>query len=301
MKMPLCVKTHNPKSIINKSLPRSASKLNRKKISNNTYSINNESKDYKEVSPYTCLKGSYTLEAAIVLPLFTVFMVTILMFFRIMQVETQVQEALIYAGRMTAVECSTIDKKAVNIVTAEGLFRKEAKKYSGIGKYVQGGAIGITLSKSKVDGNYIELSAQYKVKFPVALIKVDGIKIVQRSINRKWTGKSIKGDDLDPYVYYTDTGTVYHLSSSCKYLDLSINAIKYGEIKGIRNKSGHKYYACSCAAAKITSNSTVYVTDYGTKYHSKLNCSSLKRTVHMERLSKVKNLKLCSKCAASEG
>ena len=36
-------------------------------------------------------KGSYTLEMAVVLPLVTAFMVSILFFFRVLQVQTQVQ------------------------------------------------------------------------------------------------------------------------------------------------------------------------------------------------------------------
>lgn len=30
---------------------------------------------------------------------------------------------------------------------------------------------------------------------------------------------------MDPYVFYTDYGSVYHLSEQCNYLDLSIKSI----------------------------------------------------------------------------
>ena len=48
-------------------------------------------------------KASFTLEAAVVIPLVTGFFVVLLMFFRILQIQTQVQEALVMAGRKTAV------------------------------------------------------------------------------------------------------------------------------------------------------------------------------------------------------
>ena len=57
-------------------------------------------------------KGSYTLEMAVVLPLVTAFMVSILFFFRVLQVQTQVQEALVYASRQTAAQASIGDSSA---------------------------------------------------------------------------------------------------------------------------------------------------------------------------------------------
>ena len=51
-------------------------------------------------------KGSYTLEMAVVLPLVTAFDGFHTVFFRVLQVQTQVQEALVYASRQTAAQAS---------------------------------------------------------------------------------------------------------------------------------------------------------------------------------------------------
>ena len=42
-------------------------------------------------------KGSYTLEAAVIIPVAAVFFLTLLFFFRVLQIQTEVQEALNYA------------------------------------------------------------------------------------------------------------------------------------------------------------------------------------------------------------
>ena len=137
--------------------------------------------------------------------------------------------------------------------------------------------------------------AKYKVKLPVSFFTVDGIWIEDYSNSRKWTGKN-PGEKTDPYVFYTDYGSVYHLSEQCNYLDLSIKSIKWSQVGASRNKDGRKYHACYCAADKKTKTSTVFITDYGTSYHGKLGCSKLKRTVHKVHKSEVNGKNLCSKC-----
>lgn len=132
-------------------------------------------------------------------------------------------------------------------------------------------------------------------KLPVSFFAVDGIWIEDYSNSRKWTGKN-PGEKTDPYVFYTDYGSVYHLSEQCNYLDLSIKSIKWSQVGASRNKDGRKYHACYCAADKKTEGSTVFITDYGMNYHGKLGCSKLKRTVHKVHKSEVDGKNLCSKC-----
>ena len=164
-----------------------------------------------------------------------------------------------------------------------------------IDTYVSGGKYGVSLLGSKMDGDDVALKAKYKVKLPVSFFAVDGIWIEDYSNSRKWTGKN-PGEKTDPYVFYTDYGSVYHLSEQCNYLDLSIKSIKWSQVGASRNKDGRKYHACYCAADKKTEGSTVFITDYGMNYHGKLGCSKLKRTVHKVHKSEVDGKNLCSKC-----
>lgn len=287
----------NPLSVSYKSLPRHASKpINEEKIKLNNGNRNVIPECYKEAPSCTCMRGSFTIEAAVIFPLIASFLVCFLFFFRVMQVQMAVEESLVYAGRMTAVEYSAVEKKALGMASAEVFFRKELSKYPIVGKFVKGGSIGVSLAKSDFEKDYLELCAEYKMKVPVNLLAVKDVALVQRSFQRKWTGKTVGGEDFDPYVYVAETGSVYHTSASCHYIDLSIKAVEYSDIAGLRNLNGHKFSSCACAVAKHRKGAVVYVTNYGTSYHGSLGCSGLKRTIEMKRKSEVKGMGACSKC-----
>ena len=181
----------------------------------------------------------------------------------------------------------------VHIGAARGVDDHHAVLHLGKGLAVD--HAGGLRQQGSMDGDDVSLKAKYKVKLPVSFFTVDGIWIEDYSNSRKWTGKN-PGEKTDPYVFYTDYGSVYHLSEQCNYLDLSIKSIKWSQVGASRNKDGRKYHACYCAADKKTEGSTVFITDYGMNYHGKLGCSKLKRTVHKVHKSEVDGKNLCSKC-----
>lgn len=70
--------------------------------SNNILSHQAEACRRQETPPCLWLEGSFTLEAAVILPVMALFFVMILMFFRVMQVQMDVQKALDDTGRKLA-------------------------------------------------------------------------------------------------------------------------------------------------------------------------------------------------------
>lgn len=251
--------------------------------------------EHKETPSCTCRKASYTLEAAVIFPIVAGFIVFILMYFRILQVQTGVSAALTYASRMTAVEACVVDSEPALLLSAEGLMISKLKDNEQVENYVQGGAAGISLLKSDFSGKNVELRAEYTVKLPFNFFEISEYSVSQTSLSRKWIGQT-SGSETGSYVYITDFGSVYHKSKSCSYLDLSINSVNISDIAPLRNKSGAKYSACSKCVAKNMADSKVYITDYGTLYHSDISCSALKRTIHIVKLSEVDGMSACSKC-----
>lgn len=245
------------------------------------------------------MKASYTLEMAVVLPFVAVFLTSILFFFRVLQVQTQVQAALAYASREVAAEASMIESQAALLASAEALVRKELKNCEEYRRYVGSKATGISLIGSDLSGPEIVLRADYFVKLPIQFFKVKGVHISQCSASRKWTGDREQWNSTD-YVYITEHGTVYHEWRNCKYLDLSIRMVEYAEIEHLRNESEHKYSACNQCVAKNKTGLQVYITNYGTSYHSSLSCSGLKRTVYLIPKSDVGNKGPCSKCVKAD-
>ena len=274
------------------------------------------------IARYTCMKALLTIEAAVILPFFACFMVFILYFFRILQVQAGVSQALQYTGRRIAAEYSiqmagktanTVDgKNEVNItdekesgsdllglLRAELLFQKQLKKQNCPTQFIRHGTAGISLLQSDFSEKYVELKAVYRIKLPITLLGDIQYRIVQEAKCRKWTGYELGQDtqeDDTTWLYYTEHGTVYHASRSCTYLDLSIHGVTFTQVGNSRNKSGGKYHKCEKCGNGVSSHAMVYITDYGDRYHSSLTCSGLKRSIYMIRRSKATEKKMCSKC-----
>lgn len=240
-------------------------------------------------------KASYTLEMAVILPLVTAFLVFILFFFRVLQVQTQVQAALVYASRKTAMQAGTTDSVPVLLAAAEVYFHKEVQQYKEFRQYVEDSSGGVSLLRSELYGPEVALRADYFIRLPIPFFKMKGMSVTQTSTSRKWTGDRELWTNED-YVYVTEHGIVYHYSRNCRYLDLSIRAVEYAQIGALRNKSEHKYSGCNQCVAKNKDLQQVYITDYGEVYHARLSCSGLKRTIYMIPLSEVGSKGACSKC-----
>jgi hypothetical protein len=241
-------------------------------------------------------KASFTLEAAVVIPLAAGFLVAMLFWFRVLEVETEVYTALSYASRQTAAASALSGNDGEEFALAEVFFLSKLSKAENAGKYLSTAQKLMLLAESEVDGDYVDLVADYRISLPIAFFALKDIHIRQESKSRKWTGS--QSDDSDEvYVYVTETGTVYHLTRECRYLDLSIRSADSGEVGTLRNQNGHKYYECERCAARKTKSNFVYVTDYGAAFHYSLECSGLKRTVSIILKSQAEDKKVCSKCA----
>ena len=245
-----------------------------------------------------CRRGSYTLEAAVVLPLLVGACTVCLFFFRVLQVQTQVQEALTYASRKTACEASISSSPVVLMASAEVYLQKQLATCDTVKQYVTGGQLGVSVLRSEVSEKQINLRAEYYIKFPINFFGWKGWYVSQHSNSRKWVGDR-QASDEEIYVYVTENGSVYHTSRSCHYLDLSIQKVNSGTVGDLRNKDGHIYYACLDCVAKNSKTETKYITDYGVCYHDSLLCSGLKRTIYMVKLSEVKGKGKCSKCVGT--
>ena len=267
------------------------------------YKMANRSKD-KEASIYASrLNASYTLEAAVVLPVFITLMVFGIFLFRILEVQAGVQQGMDMASRTMAVvsfsdDDSESEKSDTAILASTIAYAELLNKQNNIPtSYIYGGLLGLNYGSSTVEGNYIDLKVNYKMRFPVGLLGRFTFDISQTAKCRKWVGYDPSENSIDgEYVYVTAYGTVYHRDYNCSYLNPSVRAVSASSVSSLRNSSGGKYYPCSdCNAGK--DSGTVYITDYGTVYHSKSNCSAIKRSIRRVLLEKVKDtMGCCSKC-----
>ncbi|WP_176762213.1 hypothetical protein [Eubacterium oxidoreducens] len=226
-------------------------------------------------------------------------LVMVLYGFRILQVQTCVESALDHAARQTAVYAKAIENDETLLLCGSVIAKKSIKKAKAPTEYVSGGLAGITLINSKASGDYVELVATYRMKFPFPFFYKKTATIIQSSKSRKWTGynKENIGEDDETYVYITPSGKAYHANIECTYLKLSIRTVSVLELDRVRSKNGNIYYACPLCGRGVKTG-MVYITDYGENYHKSLSCSGLKRTIYHVPISEAveRGYHSCGKC-----
>lgn len=235
-------------------------------------------------------KGSLTLEAALVVPCFLFAMLCLVCLLEMMCVQTAMRNALYSVARELA-------EKAYQtpLISTESL---EQQIVDHLDEEKINNSIDCSNSKFHIATGIMELSLRYNVKIPVPLF---GIPVISREETMRvkgWTGyaKGTGQQGGDSMVYITDYGLVYHKNIHCTYLELSIQAVGCEEIEELRNESGGKYYPCESCGDEIVIGGRVYITSYGTRYHTSLECSRVKRNIYEVPIDEAYGLGGCSKC-----
>ncbi|MBQ8280383.1 MAG: hypothetical protein IJZ23_11115 [Roseburia sp.] len=211
------------------------------------------------------------------------------------------QNALEETGRALAIlsveELENPEIQEGYFALAKSMVCMKLKDDGPVEKYITGGALGVSLLASEFEGDYILLNANYVMRFPIKLFGYQDFLICHKTRFRKWTGWHAvsESDEAAEWVYITEHGEVYHMRTSCPYLDLSIQEVPLIELGERRNYSGEIYDKCELCKEE-REQKTVYITNYGDKYHLIIDCAGLKRTIYQKKLSEVGGMRACSKC-----
>lgn len=256
--------------------------------------------------------GSMTLEAALVVPLFVFAMLAVMQFSKISTVSCAVLAGMTDTAKDMAAYAyiqqlgETAGDSLPTELLAGGISAVYAKKNveKKAGFRETDGTLKLWRSSFTQD-EIIDLALTYEAKNTYTILPVPKVNAALRARVRAWTGRDGNGstegengqDTQEEMVYVTETGHVYHTDENCTHLDLSIHGVPGDKVDKLRNASGGKYHACEkCRAG---TGGTVYITAYGDRYHSSLNCSGLKRTVKKVPVSQVEGWRVCSKCGKS--
>ncbi len=267
----------------------------------------------KEVS----LAASMTVESSIALPLFIFFFVNVLVMFNIIKVQSDLEAALHQAGNRIcllsydereAADTLVGEKEGIDIAAgvASVFYAKSlVREYLGEGiekSCVTNGFSGMSFRNSRImaGNDIVDIVVDYEVHPLIKLIGFKEFPVEGRYYGHAWTGYDITGEGgneraEEEMVYVTEHGEVYHRDVNCKHLKLSVHTISYETIKTARNADRAKYYACEYCAKRITAGS-VFITDYGDRYHSSMNCPGLKRKIYTIPISEVGGRGPCSSC-----
>lgn len=239
-------------------------------------------------------RGSISLEGALVIPIFLFFMMTVLLGLEMVRFQSNVMEALHQTGNHMAFDPYMSNREALDHI------KKYLDSQSDPYLCVEGGERGVeTEIISNEKGSMFWLKTEYAMAPFISWLPIGELTFQDSFCGHRWTGYD--GEDgsgaerqREPYVYVTETGSRYHLSRYCTYLRIHVEAIDFRLLEEKRNKSGGRYYACEkCRPDK---QGILYITQEGSSYHNRSDCSALKRTVYIIPLSEAGAYSACIKC-----
>ncbi len=254
-------------------------------------------------------KGSATVEAAIIIPLFLFAAFSIFTLCNILQAKEIIYEGMQETAQYFAeyqYAYSTLEQElagsqtgfsGTNTVTAGLKLKEYIDDEEIVNKYISGGLSGLAFKKAfyNASDGYIYLNLQYDIKVNIPIIGNITWQENEQVQQKAYVGFVVDetaGDDNDIYVYITETGDVYHKSRQCYHIKLTIKQVSESSLNTIYSS----YEACELCALGKTSTGNVYITETGNKYHYSIGCSGLKRTVMRVKLSDVSGLPPCSNC-----
>lgn len=209
----------------------------------------------------TLREGVLTVEMAFILPLFVLGSGTLICFMDVMRVQTE--------------KISHLCEQAME---------------AGVYAYAAGDSLPV-----------IDIPAIYTYRLPVSIVPLPGMVITNHGRVHSWIGKEgeeAEGDS-EEMVYMAPSGTVYHTDPQCSYVRLSISQVAGAQVGDLRNQGGGRYTPCESCAKGGEPAKIVYVTGWGDRYHNRVSCSRLKRTIRMVPISETEGRPQCSRCQRS--
>lgn len=254
-----------------------------------------------------------SIEAAICLSVFLLSILSLLSFGTIMNQKMKMDIGLRNTASKIAQDYALYDSlvsdeenlikdfaiRGIGVIAAKQLFVDELGKENLEKSCIAGGTAGISFIYTDIvdDEGYVDIVISYNMDLPFKIIPLPEIKMTQRCRIHPWSGTEVfsSGEKEEEYVYITESGTVYHTSLSCRHINIIVSKLTLGEVGGLRNDFGGKYYPCEiCYEAE--DGSIIYVTTSGTAYHSDKSCPSINRTVKKVPKSEVIGRAACKSC-----
>ena len=258
----------------------------------------------KMISQGFKVRGALTAEAAIVVPIFLLSVISLIRLIFLVVFAMRVQ---MYSDKSLeeyyfldhAVNKEAIVAQTPSEIAIRGMLLMHLGEESVVGQHLFLSILGLDVSfEEKEDPNLVVMDVTYSP----AILRIPGYtlrkKVSTRVVSSKWEGRAYasKPQEDTRYCYITPRGEDYHLSTECPYLDLSVKMVSVSGIGGCRNSSGHIYKKCSVCN---DCSSVCYYTEHGEYYHSSPGCNALKRTINRVPLSECSGYRPCPKCVSS--
>lgn len=240
-----------------------------------------------------CNRGSVTVEASLVVPLFLFFLLTVVKLYGMLFAEAKIHQALAEAAGYTAQYCyleSRIKTEKHTQITANtailsSQFRRYLGEDSWVVRNVSGGKNGIVISRKidEVNPKIFYARADYCLGVKIPFLGTYQMRRTSVIKQKAFLGFE-PGEEEDCYVFITPNQEVYHMRRDCTHLELKVQ----------RTSGTAGLSPCRYCGGRQTGN--YYIAEEGRVYHCNRDCSGLKRTVHRVNKKKVAGLGPCQRC-----
>ena len=238
-------------------------------------------------------KGSITVEASLVVPLFLFFLLAMVKFYGMILAEARIHQALAEAAGYAAQYCyfeqtRKGDSQVLKIANT-GILWSQFRDYIGENPFVEacvtGGKAGILVSVGEDASNSKIFYARADYCLGIEIPFFGTYRMKRRNEIRQKAFLGFDADEeVDSYVYITPNQEVYHMRRDCTHLELKVR-----KTYGTAGLSACRY----CGKSQTGS---YYIAKDGRVYHSNRGCSGLKRTVFRVKKREVAGLGPCQRC-----
>ena len=243
------------------------------------------------------VRAALTVEAAFVIPIFILALCTMMSILDCYRIQSIVKISLYQSAMELGMYAynTDADVEGVSVINSTVCTAYAQARLPQMEDHVS-----VSMKGSCYEDNKVCLIATITYKFPISLFPLPPLKMKNISEVYSWVGESHNaGDKLEAVaeemVYITENRSVYHTDASCSHIDI--------EIYETREKNAKKEYEpCQkcCEGKSLGTNTVVYYTKTGERYHLQKDCSSLTRIVRMIEFSQVQDLPICERCEKEE-
>ena len=264
------------------------------------------------ILPGTSVRASMTVETALVLPLFCLFMIYMGSAIEMIRLHGNLEVALWDVGRQIGIYGGLLDTEKCEDSREEDsgdrlgtvalsytyvknrIVHQLGEEYLGQSPLEQG-TESLQFLESSTRGDNYEIIVTYKVSPVTEILGFRGFRMANRYYGHLWNGYEIPGtEEAGEYVYVTEDSAVYHISRECTHLRLSVRPVGMAEVPG-------GYRPCEkCIGGKtnelVPGGGIYYICTEGKSYHSRRDCPGLKRTIYCIAKEAAKGYRKCSRC-----
>ena len=176
----------------------------------------------------TCVRGSMTVEAALVLPLFCLFVISMGNAIEIIRLHGNLEVALWNAGRQIGVygalpegQQGSADHRLEAVAVSYTYVKEQIEEQLGE-EYLEmspldGGSDGLQFLESDIEGDIYTINMTYRIAGISQLSGFKKFRMANRYYGHMWNGYEIPEAEDEEYIYVTENGRVYHTNRECTH------------------------------------------------------------------------------------